>query len=67
MNSRYKKIEIHFAQDHGGETQVYLAEQRVTAEQIRSGDDSGVVCLCVDPSMADQLLGALNSLPASHA
>lgn len=67
MSNKYKKIEINFAQDHGGETQVYLAEQRVTAEQIMSGDDAGVVCLCVDVAMADQLLGALNESAGSHA
>lgn len=67
MMNRYKKLEIHFAQDMGAETQVYLTEQKVTAEQILSGDDNGVVCLCVDLSMADQLLSALNSSPASHA
>lgn len=67
MSKNYKKIEIHFAQDHGGETQVYLTKQEVTAEQIMSGDDAGVVCLCVDSSMADQLLDALNSTMACHA
>lgn len=67
MSNFYKKIEIHFAQDHGGETQVYLAKEEVTAEQIMSGDDTGVVCLCVDPSMADALLSALNTAAACHA
>lgn len=67
MSNTYKKIEIHFAQDHGGETQTYIATEDVTPEQIMKGDDTGVVCLCVDPSMADHLLSALNQAAACHA
>lgn len=53
----YKVLSIHI---HDAETQTYVCEAHVTTQQILSGDDSGVVCLCLMPEMAPVIAGRLN-------
>lgn len=56
---RYKVLQIYI---HDAETQTYVVESQVTAQQILGGDDSGVVCLCLMPGMAEVLATRLNSV-----
>lgn len=58
MSKKYKIISISI---HDGlETQHYIAESFVTEGQILSGDDSGVLCLCMSLDAAGLVLCAMN-------
>ena len=53
----YKKLEIRLSD----ESQTYICESRVDERQIRSGDETGIVCHMVDASKADLLVAYLNT------
>jgi hypothetical protein len=57
MTAQFKSITL----EHGDERQVYVVEDRVTEEQLRNGDDDGVVCLMLDPSQTEKVVEWLNS------
>jgi hypothetical protein len=58
MSKKYKIISISIHE--GLETQHYIAEAFVTEGQILSGDDSGVLCLCMSLDAAGLVLSAMN-------
>ena len=62
MTARYKSITLQ----HGEERQVYVTEGSVTEEQLRSGDDDGVVCLMLDESQTDNVVSWLNQQEGGH-
>jgi hypothetical protein len=57
MSARYKTITVVLPD----ESQHYVAEDRVTEQQIRSGDDDGVVCLAMDGEKAETIARLLNN------
>ncbi|CCF19090.1 protein of unknown function [Pseudorhizobium banfieldiae] len=57
MSTTYKTI----TRELGDENQYYVAEDRVTEEQIKAGDDDGVVCLCLSPDAADTIARLLTN------
>lgn len=69
-NAHYKVLVFH-VRDFGStggevcEDQVYVVESTVTETQVISGDSSGVVCLCLMPSMAERICAALNGTKAA--
>lgn len=56
----YQVLPVYLHGSHA-ETQYYVAEESVTAKQILSGDDSGVVCLVLQPEKAGQIAELLNA------
>lgn len=62
--SQYKALIINL-HDAPMERQVYVTEANVTEEQILGGDDTGVVCLLIDESLAELIVARLNGQPAA--
>lgn len=59
----YKKLEIRLSD----ESQTYICESRVDERQIRSGDETGIVCHMVDASKTDLLVAYLNTQAGTAA
>lgn len=57
----YKTITIGTELGEFAEAQTYVVEDAVSEEQILRGDDTGVVCLCIQPEMANQIAACLNA------
>lgn len=59
MNAEYKIVNVmHEADAH--EDQIYIAKSSVTADAIRNGDDTDVLCLCLSAEHATTIIEALN-------
>ncbi|RBO90450.1 hypothetical protein [Pseudochrobactrum asaccharolyticum] len=56
----YKVITITIEDEHS-EVQTYVTLNSVKAAQILKGDDSGVVCLCIQPDSAQKIAALLNA------
>ncbi|TAA54562.1 hypothetical protein [Shinella sp. JR1-6] len=55
---KYKAISVSYS--NIGETSHFIAEERVTEEEVRAGNDEGVVCQVLDLSLIGTMLSALN-------
>lgn len=57
---KYTTVTVRVGEHKLQEEQVYVVEVGVTAEQILTGDDTGVICLCLVPEMAEQIAHRLS-------
>lgn len=62
--SGYKHLPVRLHTDRA-ETQHYVARDNVTQEQILSGDDDGVACLCFSRDMAETIARLLTNYQAA--
>lgn len=60
MGQTYTTVTIVNGEGADRHVQEYVTLVGVTAEQIRSGDDTGVICLSLQPGYAAILAGLLN-------
>lgn len=58
---KYKTLSIRVPGPYS-ETQVYIAEESVTEEQVLGGEDDGIVCLCLMPDKAELISALLNGV-----
>lgn len=56
----FKTIEIETHGCEGVVSQFYVAEERVTAEQIKMGEDEGVLALALSQEAAEMIVDRLN-------
>lgn len=61
--SRYKRITITIEGSGGDDDHIqdYVVESSVTVEQLMGGDDTGVVCLCLQAGKAETIMELLNT------
>lgn len=64
MSNPFKVITIAHDED---ELQTYVVEARVTADQVRQGNDDGVLCYCMSSETADVIASALNCTANANA
>lgn len=57
----YKTITIGTELGDYQEAQTYVVEDAVTAEQIIKGDDTGVICLCIQQEAAEKIASLLSA------
>ncbi len=60
MGQEHKTLTIETGKGDDRHIQEYVTLVGVTEEQIRSGDDTGVICLCLAPGYAAILADLLN-------
>ena len=60
----FKALEVRY--NNIDESHVFIVEQHITADQVRSGDPSGIVCQVFEMERIDSLLSCLNDTEDRH-
>lgn len=60
MGQKYTTVMIEVGEGDNRHIQQYVTLVGVTEEQIRSGNDIGLICLCLAQGYADTLADLLN-------